>query len=152
MISATVRAMAGLRAHPSNSRAIGTEARPRDQQAIRLRTGRQWCTRRPSSFAHRLRPSERAARPARRVRGRGILNRVARPSQLAFAENRAMTLNEGTFDRVLRVALGIVLLSLLFFGPRTGWGLLGLIPLLTGVVGFCPLYRLIGVRTCAVNR
>ena len=62
-----------------------------------------------------------------------------------------MTLNEGSLDRVIRVALGIVLLSLVFFGPKTGWGLLGLIPLLTGVVGFCPLYRVIGVRTCPVN-
>ena len=62
-----------------------------------------------------------------------------------------MTLNEGSLDRVIRVALGIVLLSLVFFGPKTGWGLLGLIPLLTGVVGFCPLYRLIGVRTCPAS-
>ena len=62
-----------------------------------------------------------------------------------------MTLNEGTLDRVVRVALGILLLSLVFFGPKTGWGLLGLIPLLTGVVGFCPLYRVIGVRTCTAS-
>jgi hypothetical protein len=57
--------------------------------------------------------------------------------------------NEGTIDRVLRVVGGLVLLSLTVIGPRSLWGLLGLIPLLTGVVGFCPLYRLVGTKTCA---
>jgi hypothetical protein len=56
--------------------------------------------------------------------------------------------NEGTIDRVLRTGLGIALISLVFVGPQTPWGWLGLVPLLTGVVGFCPLYRLVGVNTC----
>lgn len=56
--------------------------------------------------------------------------------------------NEGTIDRILRTGLGIVLISLVFVGPQTPWGWLGLVPLLTGVVGFCPLYRVIGVNTC----
>jgi hypothetical protein len=56
--------------------------------------------------------------------------------------------NEGTADRVLRVLLGVVLLSLVFFGPRTYWGLLGAIPLLTGLLGSCPLYTLLGISTC----
>lgn len=56
--------------------------------------------------------------------------------------------NEGTIDRVLRVGLGVALIALLFVGPQTPWGWLGLVPLLTGVVGFCPLYRLVGVNTC----
>ena len=53
--------------------------------------------------------------------------------------------NEGTIDRVLRVVLGVLLLSLTVVGPQTMWGLLGLVPLLTGLVGTCPLYTLLGV-------
>ena len=56
--------------------------------------------------------------------------------------------NEGRADRAIRIAAGVVLLSLTVIGPRTPWGLLGLIPLLTGIVGFCPLYRSVGVKTC----
>ena len=58
-----------------------------------------------------------------------------------------MHTNEGSIDRVARVLLGSVLLSLVFFGPHTWLGLLGIVPLLTGVVGFCPLYRVFGVST-----
>ncbi len=56
--------------------------------------------------------------------------------------------NEGTIDRVVRVTLGVALLSLMFVGPKTMWGAIGLIPLLTGLVGFCPLYRMVGLSTC----
>ncbi len=56
-------------------------------------------------------------------------------------------LNESPFDRGFRVVLGVVLLALVFVGPKTLWGLFGLIPLVTGAVGFCPLYRLFGVST-----
>ena len=56
--------------------------------------------------------------------------------------------NEGTIDRILRTGLGIALISLVFVGPQTPWGWLGLVPLITGLVGFCPLYRLVGVNTC----
>ena len=56
--------------------------------------------------------------------------------------------NEGTIDRVLRVGLGVALIAFVVVGPQTPWGWLGLVPLLTGVVGFCPLYRLVGVNTC----
>jgi hypothetical protein len=55
---------------------------------------------------------------------------------------------EGTIDRVLRVGLGVALIALVFVGPQTPWGWLGLVPLLTGLVGFCPLYRLVGVNSC----
>jgi hypothetical protein len=58
-----------------------------------------------------------------------------------------MTLNEGTLDRAVRVVLGLALLALVFVGPHTWMGLFGLIPLVTGLVGFCPLYRLLGLRT-----
>ena len=59
-----------------------------------------------------------------------------------------MNLNEGIVDRAVRIILEIGLLALVFVGPKTWFGLVGLLPLITGVVGFCPLYRLVGVRTC----
>jgi len=59
-----------------------------------------------------------------------------------------MTSNIGTWDRTLRIAVGLALLSLVFVGPQTIWGLLGLIPLVTGLARFCPAYRVAGVSTC----
>jgi hypothetical protein len=56
--------------------------------------------------------------------------------------------NEGTLDRALRVAAGIGLLSLVFTGPATWLGLIGLVPLATGIFGHCPMYRVIGLDTC----
>ncbi len=58
-----------------------------------------------------------------------------------------MFTNENAFDRVARVVVGLVVLALVFVGPKTLWGLVGLVPLLTGVVGFCPLYRLLAIST-----
>lgn len=58
-----------------------------------------------------------------------------------------MPRNEGSLDRVVRIVLGLVLLALAFFGPKTWLGMLGLVPLVTGIVGFCPLYRLVGLKT-----
>jgi len=58
--------------------------------------------------------------------------------------------NEGTADRAIRVVIGIALLSLTMVGPHTPWGYLGLVPLATGILGFCPLYRLVGMNTCRV--
>ena len=59
-----------------------------------------------------------------------------------------MPINEGSLDRVIRVVAGLAILSLAFVGPQTPWAYLGLVPLLTGVVGFCPAYALFGIRTC----
>jgi hypothetical protein len=56
--------------------------------------------------------------------------------------------NEGQTDRIIRVMIGLGLLSLTFIGPRSLWGLFGLVPLVTGLVGYCPLYQLLGFRTC----
>jgi hypothetical protein len=56
--------------------------------------------------------------------------------------------NEHKVERLVRVVLGVALLSILFVGPRTYWGLLGLIPLATGLMGTCPLYSLLGFSTC----
>lgn len=60
--------------------------------------------------------------------------------------------NEGLIDRLVRIMLGAVLLALAFVGPQTPWGLIGVIPLVTGLVGFCPLYRLVGINTCRTAR
>lgn len=60
--------------------------------------------------------------------------------------------NEGTLDRVLRVALGVGLISIAFVGPATPLGLLGIIPLATGLAGSCPLYALFGFSTCPAKR
>jgi len=49
------------------------------------------------------------------------------------------------------VVLGLALLSIAVIGPRTPWGYVGLVPLATGIFGFCPLYRLVGVNTCKVK-
>lgn len=62
-----------------------------------------------------------------------------------------MPRNEGTIDRVLRVIAGLAIISLVFVGPKTPLGWLGVVPLLTGIVGFCPAYALFGIRTCPVQ-
>ncbi len=59
-----------------------------------------------------------------------------------------MNCNVGTIDRVVRVVVGLVLIALVFWGPQTNWGWIGLIPLITGVMGWCPAYRLLGIDTC----
>ena len=61
-----------------------------------------------------------------------------------------MPRNEGTIDRALRIIVGVVLLYLAISGQYTPWTWLGVVPLLTGLVGFCPLYRLLGMNTCKV--
>lgn len=55
--------------------------------------------------------------------------------------------NEGATDRIVRIVVGVVLLSLVFIGPKTPWGLLGLIPLVTGSTGVCPMYSILGMNT-----
>lgn len=59
--------------------------------------------------------------------------------------------NEHSLERVARVVIGIGVLSLVFVGPRTMWGLIGIVPLATGLMGSCPLYTLLGWSTCPVN-
>ena len=60
--------------------------------------------------------------------------------------------NEGTIDRTLRVIAGAALVSLVFVGSETPWGWIGLVPLVTGLVGNCPVYSLLGISTCPVKR
>lgn len=63
-----------------------------------------------------------------------------------------MPCNEGKIDRMLRVIVGLALISLVFVGPKAVWGWVGIVPLLTGLIGFCPLYTLLGINTCKVNK
>ena len=60
--------------------------------------------------------------------------------------------NEGNLDRALRVIAGIVLISLVFVGPKAVWGWIGVVPLLTGLIGWCPVYTLLGLNTCPASR
>ncbi|MGB6241698.1 MAG: DUF2892 domain-containing protein [Castellaniella sp.] len=62
-----------------------------------------------------------------------------------------MKTNVGGIDRVLRVLLGIVLIALAASNTVGWWGWLGVVPLLTGVFGSCPLYQLLGVNTCPMK-
>jgi len=62
-----------------------------------------------------------------------------------------VTANEGTLDRAVRVVIGLALLSLTVVGPRTLWGLVGLVPLGTGLLGVCPVYSILGISTCKVT-
>lgn len=59
--------------------------------------------------------------------------------------------NMGKTDRGLRVIVGAVLLSLVFAGPKTAWGWIGLVPLVAGLSGTCPLYTVFGWRTCPMK-
>jgi hypothetical protein len=62
-----------------------------------------------------------------------------------------MPRNEGAVDRWLRVLVGLAVLSLVFIGPKTPLGWIGLVPLITGLVGYCPVYGLFGLRTCKLK-
>lgn len=63
-----------------------------------------------------------------------------------------MKKNVGGIDRVLRIVLGVVLLALVFVGPQTPWGWIGVVPLLTGLFNFCPFYPLLGLNTCPLKK
>jgi hypothetical protein len=63
-----------------------------------------------------------------------------------------MQRNEGTVDRVLRVSAGLILIGLAATNVVGAWGYIGIVPLLTGVIGNCPVYTLLRINTCPVNR
>lgn len=66
-----------------------------------------------------------------------------------------MARNMGTPDRIIRIIVGVVLIALYFVYPTAGYRwlfLLGFIPLVTGLVGWCGIYSLLGVSTCPVRR
>lgn len=59
--------------------------------------------------------------------------------------------NAGTVDRALRVVAGVALIALAATGTIGVWGYIGIVPVLTGAVGFCPLYTVLGIRTCPMK-
>jgi hypothetical protein len=59
-----------------------------------------------------------------------------------------MTRNMGSADRGIRAIIGVLLLALVFVGPQTAWGWIGVIPLATAFMGNCPAYSLVGIKTC----
>jgi hypothetical protein len=59
-----------------------------------------------------------------------------------------MNANIGTADRAVRIVAGLALIALAFVGPQTPWGWVGLVPLATGLVRWCPAYTLFGLNTC----
>lgn len=59
-----------------------------------------------------------------------------------------MKRNTHNVERFFRVIAGLFVLSLMFWGPKSLWGLLGIAPLFTGLTGWCPLYSIIGISTC----
>ena len=59
-----------------------------------------------------------------------------------------MRKNVGSVERAIRVIAGIAILSLAFVGPQSPWAYLGIIPLATGLMGWCPAYALLGISTC----
>jgi hypothetical protein len=63
-----------------------------------------------------------------------------------------MNKNVGSVDRALRIVAGLALLSLTVIGPGTPWGLIGIVPLVTALLGWCPAYTLLGIRTCKTPR
>ncbi len=63
-----------------------------------------------------------------------------------------MKKNAGTLDRIIRIILGLGILSLAFTGPQTAFGYVGLVPLITGLAGYCPLYTLFGFQTCPLDQ
>jgi len=63
-----------------------------------------------------------------------------------------MKINEGSIDRTIRIVAGLVLISLVFIGPQSPWGWIGVVPLATGLIGWCPAYTLFGIDTCRMKK
>ena len=86
--------------------------------------------------------------PSRYVQGGG--SSLCR-NYVMINEEKILKANLGGIDRTIRILLGLGLIAAALFGVIGAWGWLGLIPLATGVVRFCPVYGLFGLRTCAVK-
>jgi len=63
-----------------------------------------------------------------------------------------MTINEGMIDRGIRIILGIVLIWLAVAGIWSPWGWIGILPLATGILGYCALYQVLGIKTCPMKK
>jgi hypothetical protein len=67
-------------------------------------------------------------------------------------KERVMKTNEGGIDRIVRIIAGAVLLGLMYQGTIGVWGWIGVVPLATGLVGWCPLYSVLGMNTCTMKK
>jgi len=63
-----------------------------------------------------------------------------------------MKLNVGGMDRIARIVIGLVLIGLTLTGTIGVWGWLGIVPLATGAIGWCPPYAMLGFSTCSVKK
>jgi len=77
--------------------------------------------------------------------------KVSNHNIVSFQES-AMKFNVGGVDRILRIVVGIVLIALTLMGTIGVWGWIGIVPLVTGLFKFCPLYSLIGMNTCPMKK
>ncbi|MCB9475876.1 MAG: DUF2892 domain-containing protein [Deltaproteobacteria bacterium] len=66
--------------------------------------------------------------------------------------SKIFSLNVHPIERGVRIVIGLVLLSLVFVGPKTLWGLIGIVPIVTGLTGVCPPYGLLGINTCKMGK
>jgi len=63
-----------------------------------------------------------------------------------------MVRNVGSADRIARIVVGAILIALVFVGPQSPWGWIGVVPIATALFGWCPAYTLFGLRTCPAPR
>lgn len=63
-----------------------------------------------------------------------------------------MKTNEGTIDRALRIIAGLALIALAATGTIGAWGYIGVVPLLTGIIGICPAYSIFGISSCPMKK
>lgn len=63
-----------------------------------------------------------------------------------------MKTNEGTIDRAVRIIAGLALIALAYTGTISAWGYIGVVPLLTGIIGICPAYSILGLNTCPMKK
>jgi fatty acid desaturase len=70
----------------------------------------------------------------------------------AQAKENAMQTNVGTLDRAARVIVGLGLVAAAYAGALGPWAWIGIVPLVTGIVGTCPAYRVFGIDTCGLRR
>jgi len=63
-----------------------------------------------------------------------------------------MNPNVGTVDKIVRIIIAIALISIVFVGPQTPWGWVGIVPIATALFSFCPLYAILGIKTCKIQQ
>ncbi len=59
-----------------------------------------------------------------------------------------MMKNVGSVDRILRIVVGLALIAIAVTGPKVVWGWIGIVPLATALIGWCPAYSIFGLKTC----